>query len=369
MSKLHLFNPDNDLALANGSANFTPPHSAAALRQSGAALPVWYGAPGDMFVGAVNARWYDTMAAAFGLSVEPTVVYVEGSEPAPWGWSAAARRWFSDMGTPDNVLPDKTRIEALRNLSHRSTSVDIARSLYAALPDITGVERMPVIARTVDEAVEAVAEMGRAMLKLPWSNAGRGQQDSVRVPREVLLDRIRGMLNRQGAIAIEPYYERETDFALLFDRGSFVGLSLFTTDTHGGWTGNNLAPDDVIAARLGVDVEAIAAVVGPLVAEKAASYGYDGLAGVDMMVARDSAGRRVVPLVEVNWRNTMGHVAHCLVDRFMAHGTTGRLTVEQSARCPFAPLSASRVAFGRIEGGILDLVPDGGEFRIRLTVD
>ncbi|MEA5063338.1 MAG: hypothetical protein VB054_08425, partial [Petrimonas sp.] len=39
---MHLFNPDNDLALANFSANYTPPASALKIAEDLAILPVWY---------------------------------------------------------------------------------------------------------------------------------------------------------------------------------------------------------------------------------------------------------------------------------------------------------------------------------------
>ncbi|NLX66059.1 MAG: hypothetical protein GXZ19_04695, partial [Bacteroidales bacterium] len=40
---MYLFNPENDLALANFSPNYTPPASAIRLAEELAALPIWYG--------------------------------------------------------------------------------------------------------------------------------------------------------------------------------------------------------------------------------------------------------------------------------------------------------------------------------------
>ena len=49
MSKreLYIFNPDNDLALANGEANYMPPASAQQMASDLALLPAWYAAPGS----------------------------------------------------------------------------------------------------------------------------------------------------------------------------------------------------------------------------------------------------------------------------------------------------------------------------------
>ena len=208
------------------------------------------------------------------------------------------------------------------------------------------------------------------MLNLPWSTAGGGQQDSGRIPRSVLIYRINGMLNRQGAIEIEPYYDRITDFAILFDEnGSYTGLSLFTTDTHGGWTGNILTDDRSIAEITRLDLEPIVEALTVALETHVYSSGYKGPVGVDMMRATDSTGRTVYPIVEVNVRRTMGHVAHTFYKNFMTPGTTGRLAVEPRSSEPFHSLADSKIADGRLRAGCLDLVPPGGDFRIIVRTD
>ncbi|MDE6397441.1 MAG: hypothetical protein K2K84_09220, partial [Muribaculaceae bacterium] len=237
---------------------------------------------------------------------------------------------------------------------------------YHELPWLVGDEPWhPVIVTDPEEALETVDLMGRAMLKLPWSNAGRGQQDSGRIPRNVLIDRINGMLNRQGAIEIEPYYNRIADFAVLFDEnGCYSGLSLFTTDTHGGWTGNILTDDFSIADRIVVDIEPIVEVLEDSLERHVYSSGYRGPVGVDMMRATDSTGRLVYPVVEVNVRRTMGHVAHTFRERFMMPGVRGRLVVEPRSSEPFFTTTGCIISGRRIKAGKLDLVPPGGNFRI-----
>ena len=48
---MFLFNPDNDLALANFSSNYTPPSSALKIAEDLAVLPVWYAPDGAKVVG------------------------------------------------------------------------------------------------------------------------------------------------------------------------------------------------------------------------------------------------------------------------------------------------------------------------------
>ena len=69
--KLHLFYPENDLALASGKAGYTPPPKVMDLRRAGAVLPLWYGDPGDkVCTTGVSAAWFDSMAERFDLRTD-----------------------------------------------------------------------------------------------------------------------------------------------------------------------------------------------------------------------------------------------------------------------------------------------------------
>ena len=47
MAKTFIFNPDNDLALANGDPNYLPPKSARRMAEDLAMLPAWWAEKGD----------------------------------------------------------------------------------------------------------------------------------------------------------------------------------------------------------------------------------------------------------------------------------------------------------------------------------
>ena len=71
MPGLHLFFPENDLALAQDNASYTAPPAAVKLRRAGATLPLWYGDAGDYVIAdGVNARWYNDVAGRFGLATK-----------------------------------------------------------------------------------------------------------------------------------------------------------------------------------------------------------------------------------------------------------------------------------------------------------
>lgn len=376
MSVIHLFNPQNDLALANGSPNFTAPKAAVDLACAGACLPMWYGQPGDCFFGAVNDRWFTNVSQTFSLAVEPTIRPRAGYGIEPWGWSAATRCLLENMGVSSAILPDKSTIEAWREFSSRVASAPVLSSLMAEVPSLVDGRPdafAPRIATDVDEAMDIISTFGgRAMLKLPWSNAGRGQQDTARTTPDELLRRVGGMIARQGAIEISPYYDGILDFAMLFDVNGFVGYSLFTTDTHGGWLENRLLSDtdieELIMAKAAteVDFEVLRSVLSRLVAESARKVCYAGPSGVDFMVAKAPDGSIVIPPVEINRRRTMGHVAHTLKQNILAPGVEGSFAITPRGQAGYA--DNYRTSGMRLVEGILNLVPPGGAFDITLSV-
>ena len=48
--KLHIFNPENDLALADGGANYCPTPAAAYIAYDLASLPLWFAGEQDCVV-------------------------------------------------------------------------------------------------------------------------------------------------------------------------------------------------------------------------------------------------------------------------------------------------------------------------------
>lgn len=364
MARTHLFNPWNDLALANGSPYYTPPRSAADLANAGACLPMWYAEPGDTFIGAVNREWFERTSERFGLHVTP--VMTPHQRPEPWGWSPGTRQWLSRFGYTDSELPSAERVDRLRTLSSRVTSAPLIASLFEAVPDLAPSNPQfcaPYIADNLDDALRHIGTLPTpAMIKLPWSGAGRGQQVSDRTTFTELNTRLAGMISRQGAVEITPYYHRLLDFAMLWDKGRFVGYSLFATDTHGGWTHNTLLPDSDIETiikhtlRRTVDLARLRDASTRLINDLAADYGYEGPVGLDFLIGYPAASNSLrgtssedcvaadhdsellmIPL-EINWRRTMGHVAHRLTDILAPVDASrpSRFCIEQSDGHPSA---------------------------------
>lgn len=372
-NNIYLFNPQNDLALANGSPTFTAPQSSLDLAKSGACLPMWYGDEGDMFLGAVNRQWFEKISDAFGLKVFPTMEYIEGYFPEPWGWSAATRRYLANMGFPESSLPSCDKVDLWRDLSSRCEGVTLISKLLREMPELIlnkYDKYKPYIFNNKADALKRVQEIAPTIIKLPWSNAGRGQQISDRTTDKELEIRIEGMIKHQRAVEVSPFLDKKLDFAMLWEDGVFIGYSLFETDTHGGWLCNKLIKDNeienIIEEKLErvLDFEKLRNKLSELLRSECVNFDYHGPIGVDFIVGSRDLDRILLP-VEINWRRTMGHVSNRLVKNFLSEDSTGRFSVLPSSRTdePFYEVNSCLIKAGKLAHGKLDIVPKGGKFR------
>lgn len=334
--KLHIFNPEHDLAMASHLANFTSPHAGRALRADLCFLPGLWAEEGD----GVLVDDADYAARAFRRFL--TAARIHRQMPQwltkhdlahsdicaidPWGWDRAIRFQLERNGVKTSVLPTSDEIEIFRMLSHRRIAAETLRNIQTE--DTTG---EAYECKYPDEIEEKIASCGRAVLKAPWSSSGRGIRfvDVMGNNETKQIQNVRGWikntLQTQGSIMVEPYYNKVKDFAMEFysdgmGQIDYLGLSLFHT-ANGAYTGNILATEEekmemlsnYIPVSLIENVKVnIQVVLGRLFQEK-----YRGPFGIDMMVVAPqsqltgkSLERNLLhPCVEINLRRTMGHVA------------------------------------------------------------
>lgn len=85
--KLYCFNPEHDLAIANGNENFQAPESALLLASDLSLLPAWYAEEGSM---VMSEQVLDTGVLPVGLEVECVAPYS--------GVSRRIVRWSRGVG-------------------------------------------------------------------------------------------------------------------------------------------------------------------------------------------------------------------------------------------------------------------------------
>ena len=368
MPRLHIYNPDNDLALAANLDNYTPPKAGMRMRQAGALLPVWYGDSGDRVVCyGVNAEWFDRKSREFRHDVELHDHLPNTLEPSPWGWSRAARTVLAREGCDWDSLPTDRQLDELRELSHRATASRIARRIAQLLPDVPFPDPAEQVT-SPDEARELMKRWGHIYVKAPWSGSGRGVISSM-VNTKSALRQCANFISSQGSAMVEPAMERAADFALLFicegGKARFIGTSIFTNDSQDHYASNLLAPEAVRRASVERNLpngildtlceaatQAVDEILAPI---------HDGVLGIDMLVTPKGM---VHPAVEVNLRKTMGYAACMFADRYLHPNSRGSLRVLPIRNALSIPPESYTMRDGRLANGLMWLSPPTEHFAI-----
>ena len=337
--KLHIFNPEHDLALASNLRQFTAPHAGRQLRSDLSFIPALWADEGDLVLvdDIDNAR---DKVRHLGGDLVDKVEFITKVQLAhfiktefldsvhPWGWDLSLKGELEHIGIPEIALPGDAILNKVRAISSRQWAAEHLQS---------GVR----FVLSVAEVKSLVREWGKAVIKAPWSSSGRGV-------RFVSADEFRegsyypsferwvgNIIYRQGGVTVEPYYNKVMDFGMEFEmvdgKVLYRGLSLFDTIKN-AYSGNVLCPEDKkeeMMARY-VSSERLLQIRQHVidVMEPALKGIYSGPFGVDMMVyakeqnlpasdgassdAQDDFG--VNECIEVNLRRTMGHVAIDLAD-------------------------------------------------------
>ena len=303
---LYVFNPENDMALADGHPGYTPPVQIQQMRRELWWLPQWWADEEDIV-------W----------NGEERLNLSDDTRILPWGWSPSLCHQLKQAGVQESLLPSQKELEHLRQLSHRQTAVSLLQELRSELPLDGHLAGNSVLCRSIEEAEETANAFGEALLKSPWSSSGRGLMKTDNPQWKAWTKRI---LKAQGSIVVEQFLHKVTDFALEFwldGKGGveYRGLSLFYTNERGAYLGNWVAPEEQKLAWLAqyIPLQYLQEIRAWWTA-RLSRFDYAGPVGIDMMLAQEG----ICPCIEVNWRWTMGLVS-CLVAE---QGRYGRMVVE-----------------------------------------
>lgn len=382
---IYLFNPENDLALANFTPYYRPPAEIVRMADDLAVLPAWYALPGSVVKLGREVpvpRW-DMLAG--GEVPVPCVGWTAewmSAACSPWGWNPALVRMLRLAGVDDACLPSPEEMECIRELSGRVAGMQVLRRLV-------GDDRLcgeAYACRSLEEVGVRTAGWRRYVLKAPWSGSGKG---IVFVGEGGWTASVEGwaarVLRTQGTVMVEPLYDKVCDFAMEFracddGRVSFAGYSLFCTGASGRYKTNLLASDAWMERKIAEYVPpSLLRDVSCRLLEVLPSWigrHYRGYLGVDMMVVRCGGGFAVHPCVEVNLRMNMGVLSRLFFDRYVHPSVRGRLSVVHypvmgdalrfhTRMCREHPV---RLAEGRLAGGYLSLTPVGETTRYQVYV-
>ena len=269
-----------------------------------------------------------------------------GSPLTAWGWDASLVRRLVKRGVPRELMPSDEQLETIRQLSHRRTAL--------AAAEACGFSPNGVECFEMKEVQTLLDKYGRIVMKAPWSGSGRGLRWVDHTLSDLDKRWVEKIISSQGSVIVEPRCEVVQDFALEYyihspqpgtspiiipntpstDHGSqvtghqpqvsgqqsispcagthFAGYSLFATQ-NGVYRENLLLSDDEILQRLSgfVPLETISSAKTSIESWLQAYVApkYEGPLGVDMFIYQTADGYALNPMVEINFRHTMGHVA------------------------------------------------------------
>ena len=342
--------------MANGDANYVPPASALRFARQGAHLmKVLYG-DDTIALAAEDVNWSQVVGLLPSEHKQSDTEDVDGNSLlsihtcfsidehrliksnqannskfkvqnsiTAWGWDASLVRRLCKRGVPRELMPSDEQLETIRQLSHRRTAL--------AAAEACGVSPKGVECFEMNDVQTALDKYGRIVMKAPWSGSGRGLRWVDHTLSDLDKRWAEKIISSQGSVIVEPRCEVVQDFALEYYVGSrsaqvsgqqsispcagthFAGYSLFATQ-NGVYRENLLLSDDEILQRLSgfVPLETISSAktsIGSWLQAYVAPK-YEGPLGVDMFIYRTADGYALNPMVEINFRHTMGHVAVAL---------------------------------------------------------
>ena len=320
---LHVFNPEHDIALAYDNKYFTAPHAGRQLRNDLDYLPVLWAEEGDYVLveNVSSAKQHALRLQRYGKQVQ----FIDKNDVErlseqidhvmPWGWDSSVKFQLGQLGVKESVLPEYKTLIDIRQLSNRQFSSAVLRDVQKELSN-------PILlgkATYIDSIVELESvfqRIGKAVIKAPWSSSGRGVRYVDTVLDAALANWSKNVIKTQGGIMIEPYYNKVKDFGVEFyadaDGVHYAGLSVFHT-VNGAYVGNILADEAEKHSTLSTYVsnELLHEVISDLeqLLTNHLRGVYSGPLGVDMMIVAAEEGFMLHPVVEINLRRTMGHVA------------------------------------------------------------
>lgn len=349
--KLHIFNPEHDLALAANLKQFTAPHAGRQLRSDLVFIPALWAEEGDLVL-VDDIDFAKNRVRHFGAELNSKVEFITKPQLKhllktefldsvhPWGWNLSLKGELERLGMPEIMLPTDAVLNKVREVSSRQ---------WAALHLQRGVEYVTETARVK----ELILQHGKAVVKAPWSSSGRGvkyvsAEDFKTAGDYPTFERwVANMIYHQGGVTVEPLYNKVRDFAMEFEMKDgkvlYRGLSLFDTIKN-AYSGNVLCSEDdkvemmkplISEAQLAGIRQRIIGVMEPALKDI-----YSGPFGVDMMICTkgkkdefceavlnqegedvNRTGLGVVPCIEINLRRTMGHVAIDLYEHLVANSS------------------------------------------------
>lgn len=323
MFKVHIFNPDHDLALANGTALYTGTQRAQQMSRDLKMLPISYANYGDFILvdNEVEAQWVIEASRNYNFFVRPVtlseLLHLNSDyQIEPWGWNKSLYHRLRKKGIPPNNMIPEGNIDQIRELSHRRTTIEFNARLREKLRMRT-LPPLPVEFTTFSDVYNFATHNPGCFVKMPWSGSGKGIYHATDWQSSNFRQWCEGALKSQGSLLCEVGLNKCIDFSLQlmcdYDDVNYYGCSLFNTDSHNQYKSTLVAYPDALMELLENEYKNMNKILVAIddVAKEMIAPKYYGPLGIDMLLYTDpkNGKLRIAPCVELNFRHTMGMVA------------------------------------------------------------
>lgn len=355
MKNIFIYNLDHDYALGDNSSNYTPAKSMLRMRNIYACFPAIYANKGDyiLYLDSETSNIpnkhseFNKGYSLFSNLIKLKNLKVIGMRELasldltqftfqPWGWDNALINKLYKFGVPESKIPVSENIANLRKASSRFTSRIIFQEIISQLR-----EKGDAFSSTLFSEFEDIIETSNCgevldffkrnksiYVKSPWSSSGRGLIFTDELNETQVAQWCNGIIRKQGGVVMEKGYERVLDFSsewILRDGiVEFVGFGMFIVSSRGKYKANIVADSLELRHKIIQTVsdyshigysDAVKALDMIIERQKEAltkHYGDLSMPGIAMPIGVDmfvTVNGSIHPCVEVNFRNTMGHVA------------------------------------------------------------
>lgn len=327
---IKIFNPEHDLALAVNSGSFIPPASASKMASDLSLLPYWYSQNDIILASHDMSSWQKDVAGQ--LNIRNRIICkiqdsgIENEHIEPWGWNKAIARKLTENGL--KKIPAAEKLEKIRELSSRSFSIPLLRE-------------MRNISKTCGERylitdISMLRGKSECIFKSLWSSSGKGIQWCKGNITAQVINRAEAEIKKYGGLVCEPIYVKVMDFAMEFMTGKgkteFLGYSMFSTNTFGGYLSNEIVPNEYIESELCkyTDLETLESVKKcaiSFISENIAHH-YSGPLGIDMMICSGPEKTYLLhPCIEINMRMNMGILSIYIAEKTVSGNSHGKFHI------------------------------------------
>lgn len=383
MQDLYLFNPDNEISIANGTNGYTPKANISMMADNLAYLSAYLSDKEDyVLVSRIpNADFVKEKENIFGLNCKPIVweqvCSLSFHEIKPWGWSPRVHLLVKDLKSRCCEQFKESVMAEWSDQRRALYSRQVASNCLSEIVQLDARLEKEIIPHVCDslEKIKLFSKKVNLVVKAPWSSSGKG---ILFIPQGLLMRKeeeiLSGILRKQGYVMVEKQLNKVLDFAMEFEmdhlfRLNFLGYSIFNTSKRGEYEGNIVASDDYLEQIIEkyIDKDFLREIRDQLTDVLLSTFRgrYVGCLGVDMMIYENESGEfKIQPCVEINLRYNMGIVA-IVLRKYLQNNSIGKFNIRFSSNVGevLQAVEANKSAYplalkeNHIESGYINLTP------------